>query len=77
MESPGSSCVARTCPRSSFHRPSGLHARHPVFDAQRLVWTFNVVKRKVLRQPNQQFTRGGVAVEVKILVFDIAHSRSS
>ena len=36
------------------------------------VRTFGVVEQKILAQPNHQFTHRGIAVEVDILVLDVA-----
>ena len=40
--------------------------------SQRLLWPLAVVERKVFRQPNQQFTHAGVAIEADVLMLDAA-----
>jgi hypothetical protein len=37
-----------------------------------LMRTFSVVEHEVFRQRNQQFTHGGIAIEVHVLVLDAA-----
>jgi hypothetical protein len=40
--------------------------------SKRLVWPLAVVESKVFRQPDHQFTHGGIAIEVHVFMLDAA-----